>query len=312
MKKIWLVVLMSCLLAGTVLADEPVSLSQQAMQSVQQQSREMSSVGIPEAQAQQMLTQMVQNQFQEQNRIRAQQIVMNAAKTGLPTEPVMSKAMEGMAKQAQEQQVIRAMETVRSRYAYANRLAKTLSEDKANIDNLTHSIADSMAAGMKSRDMDAVVNQLQTQSRQQTATRSRAEADQLEIQTVQTIRTMARMGYDSSKISSTVGQALRNQYTHQQMKQLRTRIAKQAHQELGRLVATQHAGSIGKGSNAGSAGGSGAGSGSGPGGSGSGGGSGGGGSGGGGSGGGGSGGGGSGGGGSGGAGGGAGGPGGAK
>jgi len=273
MKKIWLVVLMSCLLAGTVLADEPVSLSQQAMQSVQQQSREMSSVGIPEAQAQQMLTQMVQNQFQEQNRIRAQQIVMNAAKTGLPTEPVMSKAMEGMAKQAQEQQVIRAMETVRSRYAYANRLAKTLSEDKANIDNLTHSIADSMAAGMKSRDMDAVVNQLQTQSRQQTATRSRAEADQLEIQTVQTIRTMARMGYDSSKISSTVGQALRNQYTHQQMKQLRTRIAKHAHQELGRLVATQHAGSIGKGSNAGSAGngsGAGGGSGSGPGGSGSG------------------------------------------
>jgi len=273
MKKIWLVVLMSCLLAGTVLADEPVPLSQQAMQSVQQQSREMSSVGIPEAQAQQMLTQMVQNQFQEQNRIRAQQIVMNAAKTGLPTEPVMSKAMEGMAKQAKEQQVIRAMETVRSRYAYANRLAKTLSEDKANIDNLTHSIADSMAAGMKSRDMDAVVNQLQTQSRQQTATRSRAEADQLEIQTVQTIRTMARMGYDSSKISSTVGQALRNQYTHQQMKQLRTRIAKHAHQELGRLVATQHAGSIGKGSNAGSAGngsGAGGGSGSGPGGSGSG------------------------------------------
>lgn len=263
MKKICLVVLMLGLFAATVLADEPVPLSQQAMQSVQQQSREMSAVGIPEAQAQKMLTQMVQNRFQERNRIRAQQIVMSAAKMGLPTEPVMSKAMEGMAKQVREQQVIRAMETVRSRYAYANRLAKTLSDDKANIDTLTHSIADSMAAGMKSRNMDAIIDQLQTQSRQQTATRNRTEMDQLAIQTVQTIRTMARMGYDSSKVASAVGQALRNQYTHQEMKQLRARIAKQTHQDLGRLVATQHAGSIGKGSNDGSAGGSGAGGGSG-------------------------------------------------
>jgi len=270
MKKIWLVLLMLGLFAATVLADEPVPLSQQAMQSVQQQSREMSAVGIPEAQAQKMLTRMVQNRFQEQNRIHAQQIVMSAARAGLPTEPVMSKAMEGMAKQVKEQQVIRAMETVRSRYAYANRVAKTLSDDKANIDTLTHSIADSMAAGMKSRDMDAMINQLQTESRQQTATRNRTETDQMAIQTVQTIRTMARMGYDSSKVASTVGQALRNQYTLQEMKQLRARIAKKAHQDLGRLVATQHAGSIAKGSNDGSAGGSGAGggSGSGPGGSG--------------------------------------------
>jgi len=319
MKKICLVVWMLGLFATTVLADGTFPLSQQAMQSVQQQSREMSAVGIPEAQAQKMLTRMVENRFQEQNRLRAQQIVMSAAKMGLPTEPVMSKAMEGMAKQVKEQQVIRAMETVSSRYSYANRLAKTLSDDKASIDTLTHSIADSMAAGMKSRDMDVMINQLQTQSRQQTATRNRTEMDRLAIQTVQTIRTMARMGYDSSKVTSAVGQALRNQYTHQEMKQLRTSIAKQSHQDLVRLVATQHAGSIGIGSNDGSAGGSGAGggsgSGSGSGGSG-GGGSGGGGSGGGGSGGGGSGGGGSGGGGSGGSGGpgggGAGGPGGAK
>jgi hypothetical protein len=260
MKKVRLITLMLSLLAATVSADESsVPLSQQTLQRVQQQTREMSALGIPESQEQEMLTRMVQNRFQEQNRTRARQIVMDAAKAGLPTEPVMSKAMEGMAKQVEEQQVIRAMETVRSRYAYANRLAKTLSDEKTTIDTLTHSIADSMAAGMKSRDMDAMMQQLQTQRRQQKPTRSQAETDLLAIQTVQTIRTMARRGYDSSKVASAVGQALQSQYSHQEMKQLRARIAKQAHQELGRLVTGQHAGSIGKGSNSGNAGGSGSG-----------------------------------------------------
>jgi hypothetical protein len=106
------------------IADDSEGLSQQAMESVAQQTREMSALGIPQAQAQKMLTQMVQNRFQKQNRIRAQEVVMAAAKAGLPTEPVMSKAMEGMAKQAKEQQVIAAMETVRSRYAYANQIGQ--------------------------------------------------------------------------------------------------------------------------------------------------------------------------------------------
>jgi hypothetical protein len=57
-----------------------------------------------------MLTQMVQNRYQKQNIIRAQQIVADTAKAGLPTEPVMSKAMEGMAKHASQNQVILAME----------------------------------------------------------------------------------------------------------------------------------------------------------------------------------------------------------
>lgn len=257
MKKVRLIPWMLSFLAATVLADESVPLSQQTLQRVEQQTREMSALGIPESQAQEMLTRMVQNRFQEQNRTRARQIVMNAAKAGLPTEPVMSKAMEGMAKQVKEQQVIRAMEVVSSRYAYANRLAKTLSEDKATIDTLTHSIADSMAAGMKSRDMDVMMHQLQTRSRQQTATRSRVETDLLAIQTLQTIRTMARRGYDSSKVASTVGQALRDQYTYQEMKQLRANIAQQAHQEKVQSAASRHAGSLGKGSDSGNAGGSG-------------------------------------------------------
>ncbi len=268
MKKISLIFLVLCCLTSLVFADEPEGLSQQARESVEQQTREMSALGIPDAQAQKMLTQMIQNRFEKQNIVRAQQVVMNTAKADLPTEPVMSKAIEGMAKHAKEQQVIAAMETVRSRYAHANRLAKSLSDDKKSIDTMTKTIADSLAAGMKTEDMEAVVAQLQVQTQSRQQTRNKAEDNELAIQTMQTTRTMARLGVHSSDVSDTLCQALQNRYTHQEMKQMRHQIAKQSHQASARQTASRHAGSIGKGGNIGNSGSGG--SGSGPGGSGSG------------------------------------------
>ena len=277
MKKISLIISILFCLTSLAFADEPEGLSQQAMESVEQQTREMSELGIPKAQSQKMLTLMNQNRFEKQNIIRAQQVVINTAKAELPTEPVMSKAIEGMAKQAKEQQVIAAMEIVRSRYAHANRLAKSLSDDKKSIDTMTKAAADSLAAGMKTEDMEAVVAQLQVQTRTRQQTRNKTEDDKLAIQTMQTTRTMARLGVHSSEVSDTLCQALQNRYTHQEMKQLRHQIAKQAHQASAQQIASRHAGSIGKGGNTGpgnsSSGGSGSGgsgSGSGGGGSGSG------------------------------------------
>jgi hypothetical protein len=208
----------------------PRVLSQQAMESVQQQTSEMSALGIPEAQAQKMLTQMVQNRLQKQNRVRAQQVVVDTAKAGLPTEPVMSKAMEGMAKQAGEQQIIAAMETVQSRYAHASRKAKALSDDNESIATMTRDIADSMAAGMKAEDIEPVMAQLQVRTRNRQQTRNKAEDDELAVQTMQTVRTMARLGVPPADVSDTLCQALQNRYTYQEMKQLRHQIAKQAHQ----------------------------------------------------------------------------------
>jgi hypothetical protein len=269
MKRTWLIVFIVLFFNATAIAGESEGLSQQAMESVALQAREMSELGIPEAQAKKMLTQMVQNRFEKQNRIRAQQVVMDTAKAGLPTEPVMSKAMEGMAKQARQQQVIAAMETVQNRYARANRYARSLSENPKSIGTLTTAMADSMAAGMTVQDMDAVMSQLQVQVRSRQQTKNKVENDQLAIQSMQTVRTMARLGIPSPDVSDTVCQALQNQYTHQEMKQLRHQIATHASQQTPQQIANKHAGSIGKGDNAGGNSGAG-GSGSGPGGSGSG------------------------------------------
>ena len=297
MKIIYLLLSALFILAPVSYAADDTHLPAQVRDQIETQTREMSAVGVPTDAARNMLTMMHRSRFRAETIVQAQQVVIDCAKEGLPTEPVMSKAMEGMAKQANAKNVVSAMEAVRSRQAFSFQMARTFSNDQKMVDSTARVIADSMAAGMKSRDMDQIMAQLQEQTRQQT----RNQAEEMVIQTMQTARTMARMGVHSTDVSDTLCQALQNSYTHQEMTQLRHQIAKQAHQASAQQIANQHAGSIGKGGNAGnSSGGSGSGaggSGSGSGGSGSGG-SGGGGSGGGGSGGGGSGGGGSGGGGS--------------
>jgi hypothetical protein len=56
-----------------------------------------------------------------------------------------------------------------------------LSHDEESIDNLTHVMANSLAAGMKAADMEAMMAQLQVQTRQKTQMRSKAQSDQLTI-----------------------------------------------------------------------------------------------------------------------------------
>ena len=206
MKKSFLMAAALFCFTWTAFADDSQALSPQAMESLQQQVREMNALGIPEAQAMKMLTRMVQNGFQEETRILAQKVVEETAMAGLPTDPVISKALEGMAKKVREQNIIQAMEAVRNRYAYANEVAKSLSTDKKNADIMAHAIADSLAAGMQEKDMEAVSARLQILIRQQT--RNRADNDSLAIQTMQTARTMTRMGMASFEVSDTLCRAL--------------------------------------------------------------------------------------------------------
>jgi len=218
----------------------------------------MSDVGVPTEPARNMLTAMHQHQFTNRNIVRAQQEVMNCAKAGLPTEPLMIKASEGMAKKASEQQIIAALQAVHNRYAHANRMAKKLSSDNNTVDTLTHSIADSLAAGMRARDMEAITLQLKNQNKAQI--KNKSEEDKLTTQTMLTTRTMARLGIHSSEVSDTICQALQNNYSYQEMEQLQYQMANKAHQVSPQQIAHQHANAIGKGENPGGSNGGGEGS----------------------------------------------------
>lgn len=238
-------------------ADEPPPLSTQAQERVRQLTQEMNSQGIPEAQAQRMFTLMHQQRYQERNIVRAQQTIQNAAREDLPTEPLMSKAMEGMAKQVPEEQVIAAMERVRERYSYSYRQARSLSADRKTIEPVAEAIADSLAAGMTDREMDMIMTQLQVRTRQQ----ARNQADDLSLQTMQTVRSMVRLGGKSTDVSDTVCQALQNRYTARNMEQLRHRFADEAQQTGPSQVAHQNAQSFGRANDSGGKGSGGSGSG---------------------------------------------------
>lgn len=262
MKGVYLIFAAFFLFSPLSYAADKTDITAEVQAQIETQARAMSAVGVSSDAARNMLTAMHQNQFKAETISQAQEAVMNSAKVGLPTEPVMSKAMEGMAKQAQEHQIIMAMETVRSRYAYSNKMAKSLSKDNQSAAKMTKAIADSLAAGMKNKDLETIATQLQAQSRQKTV--NQAENTKLAIQTFLIVRTMARMGVQSSEVSETLTQALQGQFNHLDMSKL--------HQQ----TASHPAGSIGMGGQAGSSGAGG--SGGGPGGGGSGGGAGGGGS----------------------------------
>jgi uncharacterized membrane protein YgcG len=245
MKIIRLFILILFTVSNWAHAADDQTISNQAQENIQQMTQQMSGLGIPEAKAQKMLTRMHQNNFQQQNMVRAQQTVMDAAKEGLPTEPIMNKAMEGMVKQAKEQQILKAMETVRSRHQYAYRMARSLSNDKKTTEIMARAIADCLTAGMPVQDMKRIAAQLQT--RQQT----KNQAKDLSLQTMQTVRTMARLGAMPTDVSDTVCLALQHQYTSQQMKELRHNFASGTQQTSARQLAHQYAGTIDKGGNPG-------------------------------------------------------------
>ena len=245
MKRIMCIVGVVVCCASLSYADEWEGLSLQAKERILLQTREMSGTGIPEEQARTMLILMVRNRFEEQTVIQARRMLMDTAKAGLPTQPVMTKAMEGMAKQMQEQKIISAMETVRNRYALSRQLADSLAEDKVVSDTLSQAIADSLAAGLRTEDLEKVCAQLRVQTRQQT--RNRAESEELAIQTMQAVRTMARMGASSGEVADTLAHALQNRYTHQEMHQLRHMLASPSQTGSPVETANRHAASLGKG-----------------------------------------------------------------
>ena len=259
-KLIRMVVLLCCAMAvSPAFADEWEGLSRQARESVQLQVGEMSALGIPEMEARQMLTGMVRNRFTEQNMDQARRMVMDAARAGLPTEAIMSEAMRGMARQAREQEVIAAMATVRDRYTYADRMARSLATEPRRIETMRTAMVDCLATGMRPADLEAVRERLQVQS--QTRTRNKAEDEALAVQTMLTAATMNRRGVRSPEIADVLGRALQQQYTYREMEQLRQRFANRSMQESPRETAARHAASIGRGEGAGPAAGPGAGSG---------------------------------------------------
>lgn len=265
MKRIVFFVLGLSLLASPVFGDEVDNkLSQMATEQVVESTRQMIRAGIPEDAAVEMTRRMIQNRFRHENTIKAQKVVMNALNKGLPPEPIMNKAYEGMAKNVPDESIVKAMEKTQSRYAYAYRRAKEITPEKARVRDIGNAMAEAITAGMTRKDADRICDQLgdriQDRSRDRDQDkdgdpdrdrdRDRIHVGDLALASFQAARTMARLGVSSSNTGDLICEALQHRYSAQEMEQLQNTFKTQARHMASEKLARQYTLAIGEGAQA--------------------------------------------------------------
>jgi hypothetical protein len=236
MKKFMSILFIMILCSTFAYADEvDQGLPKQTSEQLKTNTREMIRLGVQNDDALKMTRLMVQNRFQVENTIQAQEIVMNAKKQGLPEGPIMNKAYEGIAKKVQAGSIVQAMEKTRERYEYSYQKAQALGVNKEEVAPTGNVIAEGMAAGLANQDVDAVCDRLQTRDRlrdkdgdedgtkDQTRDQKR-DREQLHVlaqESFMTAREMVRRGVPSDMAADAVCQALQNNYQAREMQQLR-------------------------------------------------------------------------------------------
>jgi hypothetical protein len=209
-------------------ADEPVA--EQTRVQLSNQAREMVALGVPQAVAARL-----QNRFQETQMAQVRAIVKAAKYEDLPIEPLVDKALEGIAKNVSAEGIVQALQQVRGRYAAAASAAREITPTRPRQRTLTRIVAQAMAAGMVPEDITSIADRLQPRQRDMT----REECDELAEATFTAARDMVRMGTASEAVAETLNVALEGGYTAEQMQRIRSQFMHQAQQTDADMVANQ-------------------------------------------------------------------------
>lgn len=202
-----------------------VELSEKAAVQVRQHTREMIQSGIHETDAEALTQKMIQKRFEAQEIIRAQKVVIGVKRAGLPTEPVLLKAHEGMAKKVPPSKIIAAMESVRQRLSRSKKTAAGLCGEKRNCDRIGKAVAEGLAAGLDDSAVDRMANRLRLRRN----ARGAGDSDDVTAEAFLTARDMARLGVSPKTSADVVCGALSAGYGSQEMRQLRSEIKRQSH-----------------------------------------------------------------------------------
>ncbi|WP_028579834.1 hypothetical protein [Desulfogranum japonicum] len=216
----------SMILIGITLASIFFSLADQAVAQVNTfknsgVSMPSSKDGIEEAN---LLQAMKEYRFSQKNINQVRTIVSLAKKEKLPMEPVTNKIYEGIAKNIDQDRIVVAAETVRSRYANAYKTARNLSDNTTIQETLCDLVANAYAAGLKTEDSSRIVAALQTR----TSTMNKADADKLTIQVWTTARAMAYRSVRSETIGEMTENAINCGFGAAEMRQVRNAFERQA------------------------------------------------------------------------------------
>ena len=221
MKKAFMIIMAISFYAAVALAD-PVDreLPETTSLQIKNSARQMIDQGFNPQEVIDLTRQMLANNFGEQQVLQAQVMLMNARRQGLPTEPMLNKAYEGLAKQVKAEAVVQAMEQVRFRYEFATKQAGVITNDKAKMSRMADILSGAMAAGLDDEDAVRVMQAL----RERTRNMAQAHSEELALQTLMTTRAMARLRMQSKSVGDSVCQALQQGCSAQEMHQIRNTI----------------------------------------------------------------------------------------
>ncbi len=192
------------LLASTVFADAVEQGLVQMPAPIKERAREMIQKGVPSEDAIQLIQTMNSNRFQKEQMLKAQTIVLETQGRGLPTKPVINKAFEGIAKHVTPERTLQAMETVRTRYAFAFDHARSIAKNEEQTGRLGNMLAESLAAGLKEQDASRIITRLQEQSQK----KNQDQVNELAAVCLAMARDMSRLGVSSSMSSQVISSAL--------------------------------------------------------------------------------------------------------
>jgi len=221
------------------------ALSNIATEQLRASTRQMIRLGVKSDDAIGMTRVMLENRFRQENALRAHETIIRAKEEGLPVEPIMNKAHEGIAKRVKEENIIQAMETVRSRYAFAYEKAREVTQDQAQIRRIGNHIAEGVTAGMTDSDIHRIMHQLKFRSRQMMS----AQRIGLATETFRAVREMARFGVSSELATEVAYEALRHQYSSDQMARMRQAFISHSRNTSPHIVAEGYSGAIQRGQN---------------------------------------------------------------
>jgi hypothetical protein len=251
-------VLLSLMFASTAFGDQTDdSLPPDAPQTVKASTRQAIQSGLAQEEVVRLTQAMLQNKFDEQQIQVAHALMIQAHNSGMPVQPLMNKAFEGMAKGVDPSRIVGAMETVQLRNSLAYRNAAQLSGNKSRIANLGRALSAALAAGFSKEDAD----KLTQMNRQQAKSMPSDEAYSLALECFKTARDVSRLGVSSQAVTNMLAGALSQGFNHQNMRAMRYAFMAQAQQSEPQKLANRYATAIqeGKGFQEGSGGGEGSG-----------------------------------------------------
>jgi hypothetical protein len=238
MKKFLIITFGICLCSSLAFGDElDRRLSAIGNEQIRAHTRAMMNAGIPGDEAIKLTRLMIQNNYKDQNTLRAQKILMDTVKEGLPDKPVINKAYEGIAKNVQEDRVVDAMEKTRTRYSVAYRYARSITQNPVRVNDIGKTIAESLTAGINSKDARQTMESLQNRTRQMIGDNTEAFVEE----TFLSLRDMARRSVLSKIATDVVCKALAHQYSANDIKQMRHSFISRSMNVDPTILATQYA-----------------------------------------------------------------------